>query len=406
MALILGTNQGGDPVGLMPTALKTHCTIVGMTGAGKTGLVLGMVEELVRNQVPVVLLDIKGDMANIFLQDSKVLNLMRPHIITPGANHGESVNITSGLSNPERVTEAVTALLDLVGVPSDPIKSKHHTFISAILENRHKKRQRCHLVDLVVAIQEPPFEKIGVMALEAVLDVKKRRALAAQLNNVLVANSFEHWRSGIALDIKELINKTGRVRTPVIIYSIAHLANDDERTFAISLLLDEMVSFMRKCPGTDDLRMVFMVDECFGLLPPRGNSPVKEAFLTLLKQGRSAGIGVVLASQNPMDLDYKSLSNCDTWITGRLQTANDRRRLVEGICNAVPNMEKSKLEAQIGSLKPRHFLLARGGRLIPFLSRTTSCELRGPMNVEEIEAMFPKPNNPTVLKKVSTFLSK
>jgi len=404
MAITLGSDTGGTPVGLLPTALRTHATIVGMTGSGKTGLILGMAEELVRNQIPVIILDIKGDMSNIFLQqDSKILDLMRPCIITPGANHGIPINITSGLRDPERVPDAVSALLNLIKVPSDPITSKQHTLISAILEDRHANDERCHLDDLVLAVQEPPFDMLGVMALEAVISKGMRKALAAKLNNVLVAKSFEHWREGIALDIKELISVDGTVRTPVVIYSVAHMANDEERMFAISLLLDEMVSFMRKSPGTDNLKTVFMVDECYGLMPPRSSSSTKKALLTLLKQGRSAGLGIVLSTQNTMDLEYKAVANCETWITGRLQTANDRRRLVEGICSAVPNMEKDILEAKIGALKPRHFLLARGRYLIPFLSRTTDCELRGPMNVDDIERLVPKPVTGVVSKVIPLF---
>jgi hypothetical protein len=399
MPIMLGTNNGGRPIGLDPKALTTHATIVGMTGSGKTGVVLGLAEELVRNRIPVVILDIKGDMSNIFLQtDEGLLGSMKPRIITPGADHGESVNITSGLANPNRVSEAVTALLDLVNVPSDPIKSKYHSFLSAILETRHKKHQSCSLLDLVIAIQEPPFDKIGVMELEEVIGKAARKSLASKLNNVLVAKTFEHWRSGIALDMKELTDTQGKVCTPVIVYSIAHLANDDEREFAINLLVEEMVSFMRMSDGSDHLKTVFMVDECYGLMPPRGSGPIKSALLTLLKQGRAAGLGVVLATQNPMDLDYKGMANCGTWVVGRLQTVNDRKRLVEGITAAVPGLQKGVLEEKIGGLRQRHFLLARGGRMVPFWSRNVSCELRGPMGAEDIRALAPKPTGLTGFK--------
>lgn len=387
----LGMNHEGKPVGLLPSALRTHATIVGMTGSGKTGLVLGITEELVRNRVPVVCLDIKGDLANIFLQsDPAALALMKPRIITPGASHGEPVNITSGFNNPDRVSEAVTALLELMDVPSDPLKSKQHAFITAILLRRHKKRQRCQLVDLVMAVQEPPFLKIGVMDLDKVISPSIRQNLASKLNNILAAPSFKHWREGIALDVAEL-TAADPVRTPVIIYSVAHLTNDDERMFAISLLLEEMVAYMRKCDGTEDLRAAFIVDECFGLMSPRGNGPTKKALLTLLKQGRSVGLGMILATQNPMDLDYMGMANCGTWITGRLQTTNDRRRLVEGICNSVPGIEKKALTEQIGGLKARHFLMARDGQLDPFVSRNTGCELRGPMTMGDLKGLVPKP---------------
>lgn len=392
MPINLGSDAGGRKVNLSSTALTTHACVVGMTGSGKTGVVLGMTEELVRNNIPVVILDIKGDMPNIFLQDDDALMAsMRPRIITPGGTHGEQVNITSGLGNPERLSESVTSLLDLVKLPSDPLTSRQHSYISAILESRHDRNQRCHLVDLVVAIQEPPFNKIGVMELDEVISRTGRKSLAAKLNNVLVAKKFANWREGIALDIKELTDTAGKVRTPVVVYSVAHLANEDERLFAQTLLLDELVSFMRKSSGSKDLKVAFIVDECFGLMPPRGNSPTKTALLSLLKMGRGVGLGVVLATQNVMDLDYRGFSNCGTWIIGRLVTANDRRRLVEGLCNSgIQGLDKGALERRVGNLKKRHFLVARGGKLVPFLSREVSCALTGPMDPTAVEALVPK----------------
>lgn len=400
MAIQLGSKQDGQKLALLPKALTTHACIVGMTGSGKTGVVLGITEELVRNQIPVVILDIKGDMPNVLLQHDQALrDQMAPRILTPGAIHGEPVNITAGLSNPERVSEAVTSMLDLIGVPSDPIKSKQHAFMSAILENRHNKGQRCALVDIVVAIQEPPFDKIGVMPIDEAISLGLRKTLAGKLNNVLVAKTFEHWREGVALDITKMTDMSGKVKTPVIIYSIAHLTNEDERTFAVSLLLDEMVTTMRKAGGADDLKLAFLVDECYGLMPPRGGSSTKDALLTMLKQGRAAGLGVVLATQNPMDIDYKGMANCGTWIVGRLQTKNDRNRLVEGICSAVPGLTKARVEERIGSLKQRHFLLARGGRMVPFLSRNVSCDLKGPMTADEIRQLVPKPTTIQSIKQ-------
>lgn len=399
MTIYLGAKQDGQKLALLPKALTTHAVVVGMTGSGKTGVVLNLTEELVRSRVPVVILDIKGDMPNVFLQqDATVAASISPRIITPGADHGEPVNITAGLANADRVSEAVTAILDLVGVPSDPIKSRQHAFLSSILENRHDKNQRCHLVDIVVAIQEPPFDKVGVMPLDEVISPGLRKSLASKLNNVLVAKTFEHWREGTALDIAKMTDMKGKVKTPVIVYSIAHLTNEDERTFAISLLLDEMVTFMRMCGGSDDLRTAFIIDECYGLMPPRGGSQTKEALLTMLKQGRAAGLGLILATQNPMDLDYKGMANCGTWIVGRLQTKNDRNRLVEGICSSIPGLTKVRVEERIGSLKRRHFLLARGGRMVPFLSREVSCELRGPMDPSAIRALVPKPTKMESIK--------
>jgi len=389
--LRLGSDQGGTPWGLDINSLTTHLTITGMTGSGKTGVVLGLCEELIRNHVPSIILDIKGDMPNIFLQQDSTLEAMiEPKILTPGSDHGDPVNVASSLRDPHKITKSVTSLLDLVGVQSDPIRSRPHTFLSAILEDRHKKNQSCQLIDIIFAVQDPPFEHIGAMELEEVMSTAARKNLAAKLNNVLVAPSFKHWRAGKVLDIDSLIKPSHPSKTPVIVYSVAHLTGDDERTFAINLLLEELVSWMRQQNGANALQLTFVVDECYGLMPPRGGGDTKNALLTLLKQGRASGLGVILATQNPMDLDYKGMSNCGTWIVGRLQTANDRKRLVEGICSSVRTMDKASLEGKIGSLKPRQFLVAKGSKLIPFYSRTVSSTLKGPMNKYEIANLMPK----------------
>jgi type IV secretory pathway VirB4 component len=386
--VLLGTTISGQPVATLTKSLTTHTTIVGTTGSGKTGVVMGIVEELVRNEIPTVILDIKGDMSNIFQQTDPALEAMiHPRIITPGALHGEPVNISAGLADPNRISTSVTALLALVGLNGDPIKSKPHAFISAILRNRHDKRQRCNLIDLILAIQEPPFKRIGAMDLDEVMGKSARKVLASQVNNLLVAHDLAPWREGTGLDMHKLTTAPTATKTPVVVYTIAHIANEDARDFAISLLFDEMVSYMRTSQGSGELKVAFVVDECFGLMPPKGSSDTKTALLTLLKQGRASGIGVILATQNPMDLDYKGMSNCNTWIIGKLQTANDRKRLVEGVCNAVPGLDKKTLEEKIGGLGPRQFLLAKGNTLVPFLSRNTSCQLTGPMDANAIKGI-------------------
>ena len=401
--ILMGTRQNGLPLALSPKAFRTHVAVLGMTGAGKTGVVLGMAEELVRNDVPIVMLDLKGDMANIFLQPEGAMgDQIAPRLITPGASHGESINIASGLMDSTRIPEAVTAILDLVGLDSDPIKNRH-VFLTEILKSRHDKNQRCELEDIVMAIQEPPFSKIGALSLEGAINNKIRADLATKLNSVMVADAFEHWRTGIEFDLHAL-TKSRDGRTPVIVYSIAHIINDKQRTFAIALLMDAMVSYMRACSGTAELRMAFIVDECVGLMPPKGVSAIKTALMTLLKQGRSNGVGLILATQNPMDLDYKGMSNCDTWVIGRLSTENDRKRIVDKVCAEVPYINKKMLITRVGSLKPRQFLLARGENLVPFVSRTTSCDLIGPMDADALVKLVPKSSR-FASKAVSKVLS-
>lgn len=397
----LGTTQSGQEVALSTKALTTHSAILGMTGSGKTGMVLNIAEELIRNSIPLIILDIKGDMTNLFDQkDKQLLQSMAPRVISPGADYGEPVNVTSGLSNPEKISESVTALLKLINIPSDPLKSRQHALVSTILEDRHAKRQKCRLLDLVVAIQEPPFDQIGVMELDEVISKASRKALAAKLNNILVAKNFENWLKGTTLDISSLIQVKHINQTPAVVYSVAHLTSDHEREFAISLLLNELVTYMRSVNGVDNLQLAFIVDECYGLMPPKGNANTKGPLLSLLKQGRAAGIGVVLATQNPMDLDYKGMANCGTWIIGKLQTANDRKRIIEGVCSAVPGFDKKRLEKVIGGLNKRHFLVSKGTEAVSIYSREVTCNLTGPMEPTQIKALLQSTQDPSAIQKI------
>lgn len=391
MPIKLGTLTSGKSLAMGLESFKTHVAAFGMTGSGKTGLVLGVVEELVRSKVPVVILDVKGDMANLFLQsDTALLDSMLPKFITPGADHGESVNITAGLQDPGNVSSAVSALLKLLNIrgAAHPL-SGQHTYLSEILKVRHAKGHDCGLKHILDAVQNPPFDEIGSMDLDKVISEDQRDRLAARLNSMLVTDSFKHWRGGTVLDIRELVATSETGRTPVVIYSVAHLQNEEDRQFAISLLMEAMVTYMRQCQGTAGLNSVFVVDECWGLMPPRRENRTKELMLTMLKMGRSVGLGLVLATQNPMDLEYKGMANIETWIIGMLQTENDRKRLIEGAGNAA-GVSKNDLTKQIAKLQKRQFLVARNKRIIPFRSREVSCHLAGVMNPESLRELFSK----------------
>jgi hypothetical protein len=345
-----------------------------------------MVEELVRNNIPVFLCDIKGDIANVALQPEEVRERMALRFLTPGGNHGEAVNIFSGIENEDRITSTVTTLFKLMGTKAD-VTSTQHTFLANIIQWRLKGNKPCTIVDVLNDIAEPPFEYLGMLPLDEVFPAQSRGKLMAKLNNLLAAPSFQAWREGVSIDVTRLLEcAPGKV--PVVIYSVAHLVDDAERNFAISMFLEEMLSWMRKQPGTADLKMCLLLDEMYGVMPPHpANPPTKKPLLTMLKQARAHGLGIVICSQNPMDLDYKGMSNAQTWLVGRLQTQNDRARVVNGICAATPQ-DSRVVESSIARLQPRQFLLVRPTGTAIFTSRDCSAELRGPMSPIEIKKLF------------------
>jgi hypothetical protein len=376
--------QGPDCL-LNRNVLTTHAAVLGMTGSGKTGLLLGIVEELVKYGIPVILIDIKGDMINIALQQGN--QKMAVRCITPGALHGESVNVFADMENTAKVTSAVTALLKMVGEDYDPIRSKAHTYLSTILQKRHQRKAPCDLIKIVHAVQDPGFHHIGAMDIDQAFPKRSRTKLATKLNNLLVAPSFQTWREGVRLSLNELLQPRTDGRVPVIVYSVAHLVDQEEQNFAIQLLLDEVLPWMRR-QGSAKLRATLIIDECVGLMPPHPrNPPTKTPLLLLLKQGRAFGLGTILASQNPVDLDYKGMSNCQTWMIGRLQMGKDKARIIQNICSASP-VSEATMERKIGSLQPRQFILAQPSGSQIFQTRTVSCNLKGPMNPEEVNALY------------------
>ncbi|NJL54098.1 DUF853 family protein [bacterium] len=389
--LTLGSRQhpngAVETVALKASALTTHAVICGATGSGKTGLIIGAIEELVRQGIPVLAVDVKGDLANLALQPKEMRDKMAVRFLTPGGNHGESVNIFSGIANPDRITSTVTTICKMIGAPADPLQSKPHAFLANIIQWRLKTNKPVTIIDVLNDVVDPPFEYLGMLPLDEMIPKAKRSALAAKLNNLLAAPGFQNWREGVGIDIPKLIAAPPG-KTPVVIYSVAHLVDDTERTFAISMFLEEMVSWMRTQPGTHDLRTCLLLDEMYGVMPPHpANPPTKKPLLTLLKQARAHGLGVVICSQNPMDLDYKGMSNAQTWLVGRLQTQNDRARVVNGICAATP-ADSRQTEATIARLQPRQFLLVRPTGMAVFTSRDCSAELRGPLSPTEITKLF------------------
>ncbi len=442
-----------EPVLYDSRDLTTHGVIVGMTGSGKTGLSVGILEEAAIDGIPSLVIDPKGDMGNLMLtfpqlrpedfepwvdpaeatrngrstaeyaadtaelwknglaewgQEPSRIQRFREaaevSIYTPGATSGLSLSVLRSFAAPgeavrddpdalrERTQSAVSGLLSLLGIEADPLQSREHILISNILDHSWRDGQDLDLAGMIRAIVEPPFDRLGVMDLETFLPAKERSALAMSLNNLLASPGFSAWMEGAPLDIGNLLyGPDGRPKISVI--SIAHLS-DAERMFVVTLILNEMVSWMRSQTGTSSLRALLYMDEIFGFFPPTANPPSKVPMLTLLKQARAYGVGVLLATQNPVDLDYKGLSNCGSWFIGRLQTERDRARVLGGLegasTDAGRELDKSELEETIGRLGKRRFLLNNVHEDAPVVleTRWVLSYLRGPLVRAEIQRLM------------------
>jgi hypothetical protein len=442
-----GTGALGARVELDPSDLLTHGLIVGMTGSGKTGLAIVLVEELLRQGVPVIAIDPKGDLANLLLlfdsldagsfapwidpeaarregQDVKaaagdaaaawkkglaewglgeadIAALKKAHdavIFTPGSTAGTPLNVLQSLDAPavpfdsaaedlrDEIQSIVSGLLGLVHVEADPLQSPPAVFLANLVEKAWRAGKGYSLEELIGAIADPPLDKIGALPLETAFPRKERQALLMALNNLLASPSFGSWRTGEPLDVGRMLRAPdGRPRLSIV--STAHLS-DEERLFVTALLLDKVKTWMRRQAGTTELRALVYMDEIFGYFPPHpANPPTKRPLLTLLKQARAQGVGVVLATQNPVDLDYKGLANMGTWMVGTLQTRQDKDRLLGGLQGA--GLEPSAVTKLLAGTKKRVFLLHDVHRKAPSLlqSRWAMSYLRGPLTREEISTL-------------------
>jgi len=434
----------GPRLELDPADLLTHGLIVGMTGSGKTGLAIVLLEELLRQGVPVIAIDPKGDLANLLLlfekldaasfepwidveaarRDGKdvkaaavttaatwkeglaewglgpadIAALKKAHdavVYTPGSRAGVPLDVLQSLDAPavpfdsaeedlrDEIQAIVSGLLGLVRVEADPLQSAPAVFLANLVERSWRAGKGLSLESLIGAIAEPPFDKIGALPLETAFPRKERQSLMMALNNLLASPSFESWRVGEPLDVDRMLRAPdGRPRLSIV--STAHLS-DEERLFVTALLLDKVKTWMRRQGGTTQLRALVYMDEIFGYFPPHpANPPTKRPLLTLLKQARAQGVGVVLATQNPVDLDYKGLANMGTWMVGTLQTEQDRERLESGLSGA--GLEAGAVKKLLAATKKRVFLLHDVHRKSPCLleSRWAMSYLRGPLTREEI----------------------
>ena len=429
--------------------LTTHAVCVGMTGSGKTGLCISLLEEAALDGIPALVIDPKGDIANLMLtfpglsaaefqpwidpaeaarkgttadalaaktaetwknglaewgQDGERIRRFRESadvaIYTPGSTAGLPLSILRSFAPPpegsdaaatrDRISAAVSGLLGLVGIAADPLKSREHILLSAIVDAAWSRGNALDLAGLIGAIQKPPFDKVGVFDVETFFPAKDRLELAMAVNNLLASPGFGVWLEGEALDIQRLLfTPEGKPRISVI--SIAHLS-DAERMFVVTLVANELVAWMRRQPGTASLRAIFYMDEIFGYFPPTAMPPSKLPMLTLMKQARAFGIGTVFATQNPVDLDYKGLSNAGTWFIGRLQTERDRERVIDGLLSAQAGsgFDRGELGKLMAGIAPRVFLMRNVNDDAPVLFRTrwALSWLRGPLTLPEITRLM------------------
>jgi Helicase HerA, central domain len=433
--------------------LVTHGVVLGMTGSGKTGLCLALLEEAAMDNIPAIVIDPKGDISNLLLtfpdldgksfrpwinEDDAAKKGISPdehaektaamwkqgladwgqsperirdfrnktdiHIFTPGSKAGIPVSILSSLEVPpfeimddgellgERIESTVSSLLSLVGVDAGSLQSPEAVLISNIFRCEWEAGRNITLETLIRLIQSPPFEKVGIIDLESFLPEKSRQPLALKFNNLLASPGFSTWLEGPPLDIAKMLHDpSGKPR--ISIFSIAHL-DDTQRMFFVSLLLNQMLGWMRAQKGTTSLRALLYMDEIFGFLPPTANPPSKRPMMTILKQGRAFGLGCLLATQNPVDLDYKALSNIGTWFLGRLQTERDKLRVLDGLEGAAGSQNapfnRQEMETLLSGLGNRVFLMNNVHEDHPalFHVRWVMSYLTGPLTRGQIKTLM------------------
>ena len=426
----------------------THAAIIGMTGSGKTGLGVGIIEEAAIDNIPSILIDPKGDMGNLCLVDAtfsaknfeawitdeaqakeidvsvyaakiaKVwkdgieswgqdservskLEAVKKTIYTPGSSAGVAINIMSSLETPPSevmedsdtftsyLKSTTVSLLSLVGIAADPLESKEYILLAQIITKSWIANEDLSIEVLIGKIIKPNFSKIGVLPLEDFYPKEARFKLATKFNALLASPSFSLWMQGDNLDIQKLLyDENGKAK--IAIFSIAHL-NDNERMFFVTLLLNKYIAWMRRQSGTSALKTILYMDEIYGFFPPTKNPPSKEPMMLLLKQARAFGVGVVLSTQNPVDLDYKGLSNIGTWFIGRLQTTQDIERVIDGLDGKVgSSYSKSEIKNLLANLKKRTFFLksAHLDDVRLFSTRWVMAYLKGPLKRDEIALLM------------------
>jgi hypothetical protein len=438
-------DRTGEQVHIDPSDFTTHGVVLGMTGSGKTGLGVVVLEEALRQGIPAIILDPKGDLGNLLLTfpslaseefepwvdpaeaaekglsvpdfasraatkwrnglggwglgTDDVTALRRSadlQLLTPGSTSGNPVSLLGSLQAPDldwetesetirdEIAAWVTGLLGMVDIDADPLTSREHILISNVIEAAWKAGRSLDLPTLLGQIHRPPLRKLGVFDVDTFFPENDRMKLVMRLNALVASPSFAAWLEGPSMDIDSLLRAPdGRPRGSVL--ALSHLS-EKQRQFVVTLVLSRAVSWMRRQPGTGSLRALIYLDEAFGFAPPTAEPPTKRPLLTLLKQARAHGLGVIMATQNPVDLDYKVMSNAGTWFIGRLQTQRDKARILEAMKSSSGEVDVKEVDALVGSLGKRQFLWWSAKRPAPtlFTSRWAMSYLRGPLTRSEV----------------------
>ncbi len=434
----LGKNAQDESLTLYKSKhLTTHAMLIGMTGSGKTGLGIGLIEEAAIDNIPSIIIDPKGDMGNLclafpqlkaesfspWLEDSnkaedtaqmwknglasfgqdisrvKKFADIEKTIYTPGSSAGVSVNVLGSFKVPSQeilddadalsslINTTVSSILALLSIDANPITSKEHLLLSNIFHHCYLKGISLSLEDIIGLVASPPFEKIGILSLKTFYNQNDRMKLAMALNGLISSVSFSSWIKGEALDIQNMMyDENGKAK--IAIFNIAHL-NDNERMFFVTILLNSYISWMRKQRGSSRLKAILYMDEIFGFFPPSKNPPSKEPMLLLLKQARAFGTGVILSTQNPVDLDYKGLSNIGTWFVGKLQTKQDIAKVLDPL-SAKSKLSKKEIALKLATLKGRHFFMknVHSEETIEFSTRWVLSYLKGPITKDDIKILM------------------
>ncbi|MBP6298717.1 MAG: DUF87 domain-containing protein, partial [Anaerolineae bacterium] len=432
--------------------LTTHAVVLGMTGSGKTGLCITMLEEAILDDLPAIIIDPKGDITNLLLSfpdmnqaefepwvnvdDARRANMSvqqfasdearrwksglsdwgivpdrvrwlrkaaRYSIYTPGSDAGLPISILASLAAPregwagneeflrEKINAVTTALLALIGVNAEPVKDIEHVLIANIFEFNWQQHRDVSMLDLITQVKNPPFNMLGALTVEQAIDDRKRGKLAMALNNIIAAPSFKSWTSGDPLEIQRLLYQpNGRPR--VTVFYLAHLP-EAERMFIMTLILESIIGWMRQQSGTTSLRALLYIDELYGYFPPYPkNPPTKAPLMTLLKQARAYGLGLILSTQNPGDLDYKGLTNAGTWFIGRLQSEQDRDRVRSGLqALSEGGLDMREVEQLIAAIPPRVFVMRNvhdSDGAVMVHSRWAMSYLRGPLTRQQVQILM------------------
>ncbi len=448
--LFIGQKAGEakEPLVYDSADFTTHGVIVGMTGSGKTGLGITILEEALLNGIPCLIIDPKGDMGNLLLNFpdfapsdfrpwvdeaeanrqgvtpeqlaadaatswkeglagsgitpdrlTALRNGTEMTIYTPGSGAGVGLNVLGSMKAPaldwetqaelinDEIEAFVSSLLSLAGIEADPVSSPEHILLSTIISTFWKEGRDLDLATLVGQVPKPPFRKLGVFDIDTFFPEKDRMALAMKLNGLLASPSFAAWLEGTPLDVGEMLTGSDKVKAAIVY--LTHLS-DAERLFVVTLLLSQVVSWFRTQPGTSDLRALVYMDEVFGFVPPTAEPPSKKPILTILKQARAHGVGMILSTQNPVDLDYKAMSNAGTWMVGRLQTENDKKRILEGLASATGAVDVGSYDNLISDLEKRQFVLSMAKASEPTLfgTRWAMSYLAGPLTRDQVSVLM------------------